>query len=127
MLQQMISVACGGALGAIARFLVYWGYQQLGGKFFPLPTLVVNVLGSFFIGIAYFILVERLQLQPAWRNGLIVGFLGAFTTFSTFSLDAFRVIQNGEPWIALSYMVGSVVLCLLATWLGLVAAQSLLD
>ncbi|MBU2712238.1 fluoride efflux transporter CrcB [Zooshikella harenae] len=117
-MQQLLIIGLGGALGAMARYSVYFIYATTGGKLFPLPTLLVNVVGSFLIGIAYYAIVERLQLQAVWRNGLIVGFLGAFTTFSTYSLDALRILQNGELSIALGYLLLSVVLCLIATWLG---------
>ncbi|RRJ84787.1 CrcB family protein [Aestuariirhabdus litorea] len=126
MWQQLLFVGAGGAAGACARFLVYHLYGMTGSRLFPMPTLIVNVVGSFLIGIAYFTLVERLQLPPMWKNGLIGGFLGAFTTFSTFSLDALRMIQNGEVGIAMGYMIASVVFCLMATLAGFLVVEKLI-
>ncbi|MCL6414880.1 fluoride efflux transporter CrcB [Aestuariirhabdus sp. Z084] len=125
MWQQLLFVGMGGALGAAARFSVYNLYELTGSKLFPMPTLIVNVVGSFLIGIAYFTIVERLQLPPVWKSGLITGFLGAFTTFSTYSLDALRMIQNGELGVAVGYLFASVVLCLIATLAGFLLVEKL--
>ena len=77
-------------------------------------TLLVNLLGSFAIGILYVLITERLVIHPDWRQVLVIGFLGAFTTFSTFSLDAVLLWENGNAGLALLYVVGSVVCCVLA-------------
>ncbi len=127
MWQQLLFIGAGGAVGAISRFMVYHLYGLSGARFFPAPTMIVNIIGSFLIGIAYFTMVERLQLPPVWKNGLIIGFLGSFTTFSTFSLDALRMIQNGEFPVAFGYMVASVVLCLMATLAGFLVVEKLIS
>jgi CrcB protein len=109
---HLAAVAVGGALGALARYgLAGLIYPVAGGKF-PLATLVVNVLGSTLMGVLYVLIIEKGVLSPEWRNILMVGFLGAFTTFSTFSLDALALWQNGHLLLAISYVLLNVVLCL---------------
>ncbi|MDM3871951.1 fluoride efflux transporter CrcB [Porticoccus sp. W117] len=112
---QWLAVALGGALGAVCRFGVNTlVFPLLGGRF-PLGTLLVNLSGSFLMGILYVLVVDKGVLPGEWRNLLMVGFLGAFTTFSAFSLDALALWQNGHPALSLGYIVTSVVGCLLAT------------
>lgn len=109
---HLASVALGGALGALARYGVSGlVYPLMGGKF-PLATLVINVSGSVVMGICYVLIFEKALLAPEWRNFLMIGFLGAFTTFSTFSLDALALWQNGQPLAAAGYVTLSLVLCL---------------
>ena len=116
-----IAVAIGGALGAMARYGVSTLVFDASSQRFPYATLSVNVLGSFLIGILFVLIVEKGLLPPEMRSILMVGFLGAFTTFSTFSLDALGLWQNGHLLLALVYALGTVVLCLaaisLAVWL----------
>jgi CrcB protein len=109
-----LAVAVGGALGAMARYAVsIWVFNYSSDKF-PYATLLVNVLGSFIMGILFVIIVERAALPAEIRSLLMVGFLGAFTTFSTFSLDALSLWQNGHLFVALVYVLATVVLCLVA-------------
>ena len=109
-----LAVAVGGALGAMARYAVsIWVFNYSSDKF-PYATLSVNVLGSFIMGILFVIIVERAALPAEMRSLLMVGFLGAFTTFSTFSLDALSLWQNGHLFVALVYVLATVVLCLVA-------------
>jgi len=109
-----IAVAVGGALGAMARYaLSTWVFQVSSNKF-PYATLTVNVLGSFVMGILFVVIIERTALPVEMRNLWMIGFLGAFTTFSTFSLDALGLWQNGHLFMALLYVLSTVVLCLLA-------------
>ena len=116
-----IAVAIGGALGAMARYGVSTLVFDASCQRFPYATLSVNVLGSFLIGILFVLIVEKGLLPPEMRSILMVGFLGAFTTFSTFSLDALGLWQNGHLLLALVYALGTVVLCLaaisIAVWL----------
>jgi len=109
-----IAVALGGALGAMARYGVStWLFQASSHKF-PYATLTVNVLGSFVMGILFVLIVERSALPLEMRSLWMIGFLGAFPTFSTFSLDALDLWQNGDLSMALLYVLVTVVLCLLA-------------
>jgi CrcB protein len=116
-----IAVAIGGALGAMARYGVSTLVFDASSQRFPYATLSVNVLGSFLMGILFVVIAEKGLLPPEMRSILMVGFLGAFTTFSTFSLDALGLWQNGHLLLALVYALGTVVLCLaaisVAVWL----------
>jgi len=117
---QWIAIALGGALGAMARFAMtnfsatYVESSLLMNSRFPLGTLLVNVLGSALIGVCYVLIIEKGALAPEWRHVLMVGFLGAFTTFSTFSLDALNMWQNGHQILALSYVSITFVASLVA-------------
>lgn len=112
-------IALGGAFGALARFAISHGMLLLWPKAFPLATFAVNLIGCLIIGILYGLWLQRPEFSPLLRQGLFIGFLGAFTTFSTFSLDALRLMENGEALLALGYILLSVCICLLATWAGL--------
>ena len=120
---MMLAVAAGGAIGALLRWWVSHGVYALLGRGFPFGTLVVNVSGSLAMGVVYVVFFERYDVPPEWRAVLIVGFLGAFTTFSTFSMDTLLLVQQGEHARAGLYVVLSVVLCLAGCWLGMVAAR----
>lgn len=112
---QWLAIALGGAVGAILRHLItVWSFPVFNGKF-PLGTLLVNVIGSFLIGVAYVLIVHRMLLGEEWRLMLMTGLFGALTTFSTFSLDTLMLWHNGQPLTALAYVLISLVLCLSAT------------
>lgn len=120
---QTFAIAAGGALGALLRFWgANWVYSLLG-RGFPYGTLVINIAGSLAMGFCYAWLVERASLGPEWRALLMVGFLGAFTTFSTFSIETINLLEGGALLKALLNVVLSVVLCVVAAWLGLVAGR----
>lgn len=118
-------IALGGAAGALARYtlmtLVDTGRHGIGGgwQVLPLGTLTVNVLGSLLIGVLYVLIIEKMTLAPEFRSLLVVGLLGAFTTFSTFSLDTVLLLEQGYWLQAVTYTLLSVVLCVLAAWLGM--------
>ncbi len=122
---QILFIAGGGAIGAIMRFGVSNGVHAVFGRDFPYGTLTVNVLGSLLIGFFYITLLERLSLGPEWRAFIIIGVLGAFTTFSTFSLETFNLIETGELVKAALNVVLSVSACLLAAWIGILIARQL--
>ena len=122
---MLVAVAAGGACGALLRFWVTQGAHALFGRGFPLGTLAVNVTGSVAIGVAYVMFFERHDLAPEWRAALVTGFLGAFTTFSTFSMDTLLLIQQGEHVKAGTNVASNVVLCLAGCWLGMAAARQL--
>ena len=119
----MLAVAAGGAGGALLRFWVGQAVYALLGRGFPFGTLVVNVSGSLAMGVLYVMFFERYDVAPEWRAALVVGFLGAFTTFSTFSMDTLLLVQQGEHAKAGANVVLSVVLCLAGCWLGMAAAR----
>jgi fluoride exporter len=123
MFGTLAQVAIGGALGAVARY----GTQALAfrtfGPAFPVGTLAANVLGSFLMGLAAAWLLDRDLARFA--PFVIVGFLGAYTTFSTYALDALKLWERGEALPALGYVLGSVVLSLAACLAGLALGRSL--
>ena len=116
----LAAVALGGALGSLARFWMSAAMTAMVGVRFPHGTLLINVLGSFIIGIVAGIGLApgRLPLHPDLRTFLMVGLCGGFTTFSSFSLQTLELIQAGELALAALYAAGSVVLCVLFVWFG---------
>ena len=118
-------IAMGGALGAVSRYGVTLGAARLGATGFPYATLTVNVVGSFLIGLFVAWLGGRTEINPALRPLIQVGFLGALTTFSTFSLDAFILLEQGRLTQAGLYIAASVLVCLAACFIGLLAGRSL--
>jgi CrcB protein len=108
--QLIIAVACGGALGSVTRYLVGIGSGKLFGIDFPWGTLIINITGSFLIGLFVGMFATRWDLPQAARVFLTVGICGGYTTFSTFSLDAYYLMERGQAVAAGAYMVGSVVL-----------------
>lgn len=120
---QLLSVALGGALGAVSRYLMIAWVSGFAGKHFPFGTLSVNVLGSFVMGLMYVWVIEHLHASAELKAVITVGFLGAFTTFSTFSLETFHFLQRGDWPSAMIYTLASVILCVFAVWLGVSAAR----
>jgi fluoride exporter len=108
--QVILSVAAGGAIGSVARYLVGIGSGKMFGVNFPWGTLIINVTGSFLIGLFVGLFATKWDLPQAVRIFLIVGLCGGYTTFSTFSLDSFYLMERGEAVAAGAYMIGSVVL-----------------
>src|SRR5215467_13180111 len=106
-LKLIFAVALGGALGSVARYLVGIGSTKLFGIAFPWGTLIINIFGSFLIGVFAESFALKWNLPQSAQVFLTVGICGGFTTFSTFSLDAFVMIEHGEFWAAAGYIVGS--------------------
>ncbi len=118
-----VAIACGGALGAVSRFVLAAWVQRLSTSSFPWGTLAVNALGSFLMGFLFVYLIERSSLSEVWRFLLTVGFLGSLTTFSTFSLETVRLLQSGAFLWALGNIMLQVFVCLTLTWLGVLIAR----
>ena len=118
-MKHLIFIALGGAGGALARHWLSGLVHSGAGSHFPYGTLAVNLLGSFGIGVLYVLILERGSIHPDWRSVAMVGFLGAFTTFSTFSLETIALLENGQPGTALSYVLLSVGVCVAAVWLSM--------
>jgi len=115
---RYLLVLAGGGTGALARYVAASAIMtRFGGKF-PLGTLAINVTGSFLIGFLMTLLTERFQLDPQWRLLLVVGFLGGYTTFSSFEWETYSAVREGGFWIGLANIVGSVTLGYAAVWLG---------
>jgi fluoride exporter len=115
-----LAVAAGGALGSVARFWLAAAMTTLTGARFPWGTLLINVLGSFLIGLIAALTVTpgRIGMHPDLRIFLMVGVCGGFTTFSAFSLQTLELLQAGDGWPAAGYVLGSVAGCLGAVWCG---------
>ncbi len=123
-MHHWIFIALGGAVGALGRYAFSNAINHLWTLSFPLATLLVNALGSFAMGVMYVVIVEHQHLTPEWRSIVMVGMLGAFTTFSTFSLETVVLLQRGEVLTAVSYTVISVLLCVAATWLAITLGKA---
>src|SRR3972149_3064076 len=115
----------GGFFGAVARYGVALWIGRQWGRSFPLGTFVINVSGSFLIGLLMSLLAERFMVNPQWRLLFVVGFLGAFTTFSTFEYETGALLKDGEWLIAMLNITLSVVVGFMALKLGEVIAKSI--
>jgi fluoride exporter len=118
-LQFIVAVAAGGSIGSVARYLVAIGSNKIFGMNFPWGILIINVTGSFLIGALVGLFATRWDLPQAVRIFLTVGICGGYTTFSTFSLDSYYLLERGELGAALLYMIGSVLLSIGALGGGL--------
>ncbi|PWT97694.1 MAG: fluoride efflux transporter CrcB [Terriglobia bacterium] len=113
-------VFAGAGLGGLIRYLAgTWIMVKYGGRF-PLGTFVINVSGSFLIGVLMTLLTERFEPHPNWRLFLVVGILGGYTTFSSFEYESFEAIRDGARVLGILYVAGSVLLGYLGVWLGAV-------
>lgn len=124
-MKQVIAIALGGAVGSLLRYGTSNAVHLWMTRAFPYGTLVVNVSGCLVMGILYVLLVERLSLGPEWRAALLIGVLGGYTTFSSFSMETVLLFEDGEHVKALANIILSVSLCLVAVWLGVVAGRRL--
>lgn len=122
---QTLAIAAGGAIGALLRFWMSSGIYAWLGRGFPYGTLAVNVVGSLLMGFLYIVMIERVALGAEWRAFTLVGLLGAFTTFSTFSIETLNLVQQADYAKALINMVASVVACVLAAFVGVILARQL--
>jgi len=124
-LSQVLAIAAGGALGAVLRYWVSSGVYLLLGRGFPYGTLAVNVLGSLLMGMLYVLMIDRLATGSEWRAFLLIGLLGAFTTFSTFSIETLTLMQDGMYMRALLNILLSVLACIGAAFLGMALARQI--
>lgn len=118
-------VGIGGFLGAISRYGIALWIGQKWGRSFPLGTFVINVSGSFFIGLLMYLFTERFMVNPQWRLLLVVGFLGAYTTFSTFEYETGMLVKDGEWLIASMNVIFSVFAGFVALKIGELIAKSI--
>lgn len=118
------AIGAGGALGAMARFAVSRQVNLWMGVLIPWGTLAVNVLGSFLLGFLAVWFRSRTELSPEWQALWTVGFLGAFTTFSTFSNEVVGLLQADASLRALATIAANVLLCLVGCWGGVALARS---
>lgn len=123
-MQKYLLIALGGALGSMAR---YWVGSTISGRMgmrFPFGTLVVNLTACVVIGFTLTYLGNRLEINPAWRFFLLVGFIGAYSTFSTFEWETLSTLRTGAFSLAAIYAVGSLILGLAATWCGAILGEA---
>jgi CrcB protein len=117
-LDRYLVVLVGAGLGGLARYAAgTWIMARYGGRF-PLGTLVINVTGSFLIGLLMALFSERFQPHPNWRLFLVVGILGGYTTFSSFEYETFQSVRDGARWMGMLYLTSSVLLGYVGVWLG---------
>jgi CrcB protein len=125
MLDRYLLVFFGGGAGALMRYVAGSAIVQRYGGRFPLGTVVINITGSFLIGLLMTLLTERFQPHPNWRLLLVTGVLGGYTTFSSFEYETYQAVRGGSHWMGVINVVGSVVVGYVAVWLGaLIAARN---
>ena len=122
---RYVMIAIGGAVGSILRYQVAVIVQARVPVGFPYGTFVVNISGCLIMGFATALLTERLVVDPNWRFLIPIGFIGAYTTFSTFELETFRAVSEGAYAIAAANVIGSFIAGYLALWAGFIAARAL--
>jgi len=122
---RIAAIAAGGAIGAVLRYVVSLAVHGLAGTAFPYGTLAVNVLGSGAMGFLFVMFLERFSPDGNLRALVLVGLLGAFTTFSTFSMETLNLIEEGALLKAAFNVLLSVGLCLAAAWVGVGLARNL--
>ena len=124
-METVLYIAICGALGCLARYFLSGWVYDLFGRAFPYGTFAVNIVGAFCIGLIMEFSLRSALISPQLRIGLTIGFLGGLTTFSTFSYETFRLLEDGELLIASANVLFSVMTCLVFTWLGIIAARAL--
>lgn len=124
-MEQMVYIALCGALGCLCRYLLSGFVYRLFGTGFPYGTLAVNLIGAFLIGAIMEFSIRSALVSPTLRVAIAIGFLGGLTTFSTFSFETFRLIEEGALLIAFVNVLASVVACLACTWVGIAVARAL--
>src|SRR5580704_19213086 len=115
-------VILGGSTGSLLRYLVGTAIMARVGGRFPLGTVIINITGSFVIGLLMTLFTERLDPQPNLRLLLVTGFLGGYTTFSSFEWETLGLVQDGSRWLGLLNVMGSVVFGYISVWLGALLA-----
>jgi CrcB protein len=117
-LERYLVVLAGAGLGGLFRYVAgTWIMAKYGGRF-PLGTFVINITGSFLIGVFMTLLTERLTPHPYWRLFLVVGILGGYTTFSSFEYETYQAMREGAIWMGMFYLLGSVGIAYIGVWLG---------
>ena len=124
-MKALVFIAIGGAFGAVLRYGASLSVYSLLGRGFPYGTLFVNVSGSLLMGLLSVIMLERFNIDPEWRAAVLVGVLGSFTTFSTFSIETLNLLEQGDVMRATANIVLSVLVCLAAVWFGVLIGRQI--
>ena len=122
---QVLAIGIGGAIGSLLRFWMSTWVHSFVGRGFPYGTLTVNVLGCLVMGVLFVLFTERFSDSTVLRAGILIGVIGGFTTFSSFSIETFNLIEQGAHLKALANAAGSLVLCIGATWVGVIIGRQL--
>ena len=122
-MNQILAIAAGGAAGSVLRFWMSTWVHSFAGRSFPYGTLTVNVLGCLAMGFLFVLFVDRLSDNNVLRAGILIGVLGGFTTFSSFSIETLNLIEQGAWVKAATNMTGSLLLCVGATWIGVILGR----
>lgn len=125
---HLLFIALGGSLGALGRYYISQLLAPMSSSTgFPVGTLLANVIGSALMGLCFVLIVEKSGIHPQWRHILMVGFLGAFTTFSSFALESIVLFEAGKLFLALTYTLLSLTLCMLTCFGAIILARVLLN
>lgn len=124
-MRTIVAVGVAGALGALARYGVGGLILSRGGRSFPWETFVVNITGSFVLGFVFTVMTEQLTTAPWVRTAVTIGFVGAYTTFSTLEFETYRLVEDGALALAFANVLGSIVAGLVAVYVGIVVGRSL--
>ena len=117
-MQKVLLIGLAGLVGTVGRYALSGVIARRFGETFPAGTLVVNIIGCFLAGLLFYLLQERDLVSPTMRTVVMIGFLGGFTTFSSFGLQTFTLLRDGEFWFATLNIIGSNFLGLLMVWAG---------
>ena len=124
-MEKFLLISAGAVLGANTRYWLGTWVSQKWGATFPFGTLLINITGSFLLGLFMTLATERFLIDPRWRFLVVVGFLGAYTTFSTFTYESFNLISKGQWMPGLLNLLGSSLLGLLAVGFGVYLGKTL--
>jgi len=121
----VLMIGLSGGLGALSRYWVEGFIVRRYSGIFPLGTFLVNISGAFLLGLAFTVMTDRFLVSPQLRTAVTIGFLGAYTTFSTLSLETFRLLEDGAYFYGTVNALGSLAVGLVAVWLGIVAGRAI--
>jgi CrcB protein len=124
-MEQLLLVFLGGGAGACSRYLISQFANTKWGADFPIGTLIANSAGCFIIGVFMAAITEKYIINPNWRLLIVVGFIGGLTTFSSFSYESIRLLQDGGLNLAMANILANMVIGFTATWLGMLAVRML--